>query len=97
MPRQDPSFLPGLFSVTGWEYSAPMKVMVKLFATLRKGRFDMDTLDCPEGTRVKDIVRRLSIEEKEAAIIFLNSRHAELDTALGEGDTLAIFPPVGGG
>ncbi|HQI81700.1 MAG TPA: MoaD/ThiS family protein [Deltaproteobacteria bacterium] len=74
-----------------------MKVTVKLFATLRRGRFDVNTLDCPDGTRVQDIVRQLAIEEKDAAIIFLNSRHAGLSTTLGEGDTLAIFPPVGGG
>jgi molybdopterin converting factor small subunit len=74
-----------------------MKITVKLFATLRKGRFDADSLDCPVGTRVQDIVRQLAIEEKDAAIIFVNSRHAEFHTILTEGDTLAIFPPVGGG
>lgn len=74
-----------------------MKITVKLFATLRRGRFDRDDLECTEPSRVIDIVRRLAIPEKEAAIIFINSRHAAFDTELHEGDTLAIFPPVGGG
>jgi molybdopterin converting factor small subunit len=74
-----------------------MKVMVKLFATLRLNRFDRETLDLADDTAVRDVVSLLKIPEKDAAILFLNSRHAELDTVLHEGDTLAIFPPVGGG
>ncbi len=49
------------------------------------------------GSTVADIVRRLSISEKEAALIFVNNRHADLSTSLADGDTLSIFPPVGGG
>ncbi len=46
---------------------------------------------------VRHVVAVLNILEKEAAIIFVNSRHADFETVLKEGDTLAIFPPVGGG
>jgi sulfur carrier protein len=74
-----------------------MKITVKLFATLRRGRFDRETIEPSDSSRVIDIVRLLEIPEKEAAIIFINSRHAEFDTVLHEGDILAIFPPVGGG
>lgn len=74
-----------------------MKITVKLFATLRKGRFDREIMDCVDASMVIDIIRELKIPEKEAAIIFVNSRHAELDTVLQERDTLAIFPPIGGG
>lgn len=74
-----------------------MKVMVKLFATLRLNRFDREILDLADDTAVRDVVSSLKIPEKDAAILFINSRHAELDTVLHEGDTLAIFPPVGGG
>jgi len=74
-----------------------MHITVKLFATLRQGRFDREILDCPGSPKVMDIVTRLAIPEKQAAIIFINSRHGGLDTELHEGDTLALFPPVGGG
>lgn len=74
-----------------------MKLAVKLFATLRQNRFDQETLDLPDKSAVKDVVKLLEIPEKEAAILFINSRHAQLETILHEGDTLAIFPPVGGG
>lgn len=74
-----------------------MKISVKLFATLRRGRFDQESMECIDSSRVIDVVRELKIPEKEAAIIFINSRHAGLDTVLHEHDTLAIFPPIGGG
>ena len=70
---------------------------VKLFATLREGRFAMDTLELQSGATVDGVIRHLSISGKEAALILLNSRHATLSTELADGDTLAIFPPVGGG
>lgn len=75
----------------------PMKITVRLFATLRQGRFDQETMDCDEASRVADITRKLAIPEKEAAIIFINNRHADLDTVLHENDTIALFPPIGGG
>jgi molybdopterin converting factor small subunit len=74
-----------------------MKITVKLFATLRLGRFDQKTIECDEGVIIHDLVKMLQIPEKDAAIIFVNCRHAEFGTVLKEGDTLAIFPPVGGG
>jgi sulfur-carrier protein len=74
-----------------------MKISVKLFATLRRGRFDQKTMECEDGVIIHDLVKMLQIPDKEAAIIFVNSRHAEFSAVLKEGDTLAIFPPVGGG
>jgi sulfur-carrier protein len=74
-----------------------MRVTVKLFATLREGRFSVETLDLEPGTTVADIICRLNISEKEAALTFLNSRHVNLSAELAEGDTLSIFPPIGGG
>jgi sulfur-carrier protein len=73
------------------------RVTVKLFATLREERFAVDVLEFESVTTVRDVIRHLGISEKEAALILLNSRHASLSTELSDGDTLAIFPPVGGG
>ena len=73
------------------------RVTVKLFATLREGRFNVDSLELQPGSTVTTIVHRLGIPEKEATLIFLNGRHADLSTELFDGDTLAIFPPIGGG
>jgi molybdopterin converting factor small subunit len=74
-----------------------MHITVKLFATLRQGKFDIDTLDLPPGTTVGEIVERLGIPEKEVTLIFVNGVHGELQTEVKDGDTLALFPPVGGG
>lgn len=86
---------PPLFQIH--QAPTPMKITVRLFATLRQGRFDHETLECDDTARVADIIERLDIPEKQAAIIFVNSRHADLGTDLHENDTLAIFPPIGGG
>lgn len=74
-----------------------MRVTIKLFATLRQGRFDIDNFDLPPGTTPGDVVRRINIPEKEVTLIFINGRHGDLRSELHDGDTLAMFPPVGGG
>ncbi|MEQ8176591.1 MAG: MoaD/ThiS family protein [Syntrophomonadaceae bacterium] len=76
-----------------------MKVTVKLFAFLRKGRFKANILEFPEGTRVLQVLDALSItaNERNIGILFVNGRHAHLDSILQDGDVLAIFPPVAGG
>ena len=74
-----------------------MRLNVKLFASLRDGRFDERDLEFAEGSRVRDVVKTSGIPEGEVAVIFINARHAELETVLRDGDRLSIFPPVGGG
>jgi molybdopterin synthase sulfur carrier subunit len=74
-----------------------MKLTIKLFATLRQGRFKIQERTYPDTTTVEDIVKQLSIAKQDLGIIFVNGKYAELNTALHEGDTLSIFPPIGGG
>jgi sulfur-carrier protein len=74
-----------------------MQITVKLFATLRKGHFEEETMDFPTGTAVGRIIRKIALPEKDVTLIFVNGRHADFDTPLSEGDTVALFPPVGGG
>jgi molybdopterin converting factor small subunit len=74
-----------------------MQITVKLFATFRVGRFDVATRDYPPGTRIVDVIGELGIPETEIGMIMVNSRHAEPDRELQEGDSLALFPLVGGG
>jgi len=74
-----------------------MKAKIKLFATLRNGRFDISEMDLVEGTSIQDLIDHLGIEKKDAAIIFINGVHADLDSVIRESDDVAIFPPVGGG
>jgi sulfur-carrier protein len=74
-----------------------MHVTVKLFATLRRDRFDADDLELPEGVTAGEIIGRIGIPATEVTLIFINGRHSTPDTKLAEGDTVALFPPIGGG
>jgi molybdopterin converting factor small subunit len=74
-----------------------MLITIKLFATLRDGRFEETTAEFPSGMTAGAIVRQLGLPEKEVTLIFINSRHADFVTALADGDVLSLFPPVGGG
>ncbi|HNS16049.1 MAG TPA: MoaD/ThiS family protein [Syntrophorhabdaceae bacterium] len=74
-----------------------MHIKVKLFATLREGRFTEGEREYPAGTTIGHIIQALEMDEKEAALIFVNGLHAKAGDELHDGDTLAIFPPIGGG
>lgn len=74
-----------------------MKVTVKLFATFRLGRFDIESRDYPAETKVGDVIKDLDLPEDKLGILMVNNRHVDLDRVLVEGETLAIFPLVGGG
>jgi len=74
-----------------------VKLTIKLFATLREGRGKILEDEYPADTTPKDILASLKIEEKDVAILLVNGVDGELDKPLNDGDTLSIFPPVGGG
>ena len=74
-----------------------MKILVKVFANLRDGREKEQIMELPEGATPKDVADTLSIPFSDIAIIMVNGRRVEGDVALLENDTLALFPPVGGG
>ncbi|HVN97479.1 MAG TPA: MoaD/ThiS family protein [Syntrophorhabdaceae bacterium] len=74
-----------------------MHVTVKLFATLRKDRFDIKEVDVPEGTTVGEMIQRVGIPDTEVTLVFINGHHRLTDAKLTHGDTLALFPPIGGG
>ncbi len=74
-----------------------MKISVKLFASLQENRFIEKVHTCREGITVQMLIDELSLPSDQAAIIFINNVHAQKDRTIGEGDRVAIFPPVGGG
>ena len=74
-----------------------MPITVKLFASLRTGRFEMETRDYAPGMTGLTIVRGIGLPEKDIRLVFINGRHASLTDPLSDGDTLALFPPIGGG
>ncbi len=74
-----------------------VKITVKLFASLREGRFDIAAKTVPEAMPVGQIIETLGIPLSQVSIVFLNGRHAKRNDLAQDGDTLALFPPVGGG
>lgn len=75
-----------------------MKIQVKCFATLAS-RLPENSDDFPieAGETVASVVNRLGIDEDEVHLMFVNSAREGLDTELGDGDRLGLFPAVGGG
>ena len=74
-----------------------MMITIKLFATFRQGRFKIAERDVADGTTVADVLKSLDIEDADVGTLFVRSRHVEPDRVLTAGETLAIFPLVGGG
>jgi len=74
-----------------------MKITVKLFATLRTGRFDQRVLDIDSGADVDFLLKKIDLGREDVTIIFINGIHGTYDSKISEGDSIALFPPVGGG
>lgn len=74
-----------------------MKVIVKLFAVLRVGRFKEKSLDYPDGTTIEDVIQNLELPTEHVDILLLNGVHAERECSLQDGDTLSVLPMVEGG
>lgn len=74
-----------------------MRVTIKLFASLREGRFEEESREYPAGTTAGVVMEALAIPRNQVTLIFINGVHGDPDTPLHEGDTLALFPPLGGG
>lgn len=73
-------------------------VTIKLFATLKKySPVNGDNYPVKPGTTIGDLIDALGISEDEAKIIFIDGVKATLDSSLQAGETVSIFPPIGGG
>ena len=83
-----------------------MKVSVKLYALLSDylpaGAVDNQVeLELPEGTTPEDVFAKFNLPRQYCSIVLVNGVYVEPSErgsrALGENDTLAIWPPVAGG
>ncbi len=74
-----------------------MRITIKLFATFREGRFAVEKREYAQGTKVNQIIEELNLPADKIGVILLNSRHVDTEHILEDGDTLSLFPLVGGG
>ncbi len=74
-----------------------MKVVLKLFATLRDFGPKYQELELVEGSTLKDLISSHNIPLDMPMIRLVNGEFAELSYQLKEGDVVALFPPIAGG
>lgn len=76
-----------------------MKVNVKCFANLSKeGKCDYHgatAYDIADKATVRDLVKKLDLDEDEIKIIFVNHKEETLESVLKEGDQIALSPKTG--
>lgn len=85
-------------------YNRGMKIRVLLFAVLaqKAGAREM-TLDLPERATVGDALRRITeahpiiADHRKGLSVAVNMSYVGLGQTLGDGDELALIPPVSGG
>jgi len=76
-----------------------VRVIVRLFAGLReRGGTAERGLDLPEGATVEAVWAGLGLGEEPPGLLYaVNREYAPRDRPLGEGDEVALIPPVSGG
>jgi molybdopterin converting factor small subunit len=75
-------------------------VEVKLFAGLElKSRLSLrwNMVEYQPGLTLGEVIDSLGVPREAVAIFMVNGRQSRLDTELGDGDRVGLFPLVGGG
>jgi molybdopterin synthase catalytic subunit len=74
-------------------------VVVRLFAGLReRAGTDRRELDLDDGASVEDVWPALDLGDEPAGLLYaINRTYADRGQALGDGDEVALIPPVSGG
>lgn len=72
-------------------------ITVKLNADLRYGRGSKVIMDFVEGITVRDIVRKLEIDENILQIILILGKKKSLETVLEDDTIISLYPPIAGG
>lgn len=76
-----------------------IEITIKLFAYYRDGRFDVKTEKYSDGITVQQIIDSIGLDllNDPLGILLVNGCHAKPDDILHNGDTISIFPMLGGG
>lgn len=74
-----------------------MKITINLFASFREGRFDQEQRDLPEGITLRQVVAEVGVAENEIGMSLVNGCHAPMERELRDGDSIFLFPLLGGG
>ena len=74
-----------------------MNITVKLFAGFRENRFKAEERPLPQGFTIADLLSELGIAGPELGVALINARHVAPEQVLQDGETVSLFPKVGGG
>ena len=76
-----------------------MQVSIRLFAGLReRAGTGARTLELTDGATLGDVWPALGLGAEPSGLLYaVNKRYAETETALTDGDEVALIPPVSGG
>jgi len=73
-------------------------VQVKLFGSLRKyGSQPEDAREVRSDSTVESVLLEMRIPPERIQFVFVNGQKADADTLLHAGDTVGVFPALGGG
>ncbi len=74
-----------------------MILTIRLYGVFRIDRFKEKQLTFPAGCCVDEVVEQLQLNRQLLGIILINERHADINSTLADGDTLALLPLLEGG
>jgi len=76
-----------------------VQVSIRLFAGLReRAGTGARGLELPDGAKVADVWSALELGDEPPGLLYaVNKRYADSGTTLGDGDEVALIPPVSGG
>jgi sulfur carrier protein ThiS len=72
-------------------------VDLRLHASLKKWASLAGKCELKGAGTVRELLFSIGVPEEEAAIIVVNGRRGLPDTVLSDGDTVSVFPLIGGG
>jgi len=72
-------------------------MVIQLFATFRVGRGKEVDIPWYEGIDGHVVLNALGLKPDDVKIFLINGRHGKPDALLKSGDTVSLFPAVGGG
>ena len=79
--------------------TSPNRVNLRVFATLRRYTNGAESVDVEieDGATIADALARAGIPASEAKIIFVDGRKGSLESRVSDGNSVGVFPAIGGG
>ena len=74
------------------------RIEMRLYASLQKWKpSPVAEYELVGISTVRDLLKESGIPEGEIAIVMVNGKRGQLDSALQHGDSVSLFPLIGGG